>query len=106
MATKKAPLIVINTFTVKPGKQSDFIQLMKATVSKAPKGCLSVQLHASIDGTKVVNRSEWSSLEAFEKRFEGEGSKDAFAKIKELVEGVEQEPYWLVEDIRVPNSEQ
>ncbi|KAI8815567.1 uncharacterized protein EV422DRAFT_572638 [Fimicolochytrium jonesii] len=91
-------LIAINIFTVKPGTQPEFMALLKQTgKANPPAGCLSIQLHASVDGTKVLNRSEWASLEAFEKRFQTDGSKEAFAKIRELVERVEQEMYWLDE---------
>ncbi|KAJ3164211.1 hypothetical protein HDU88_005523 [Geranomyces variabilis] len=101
-AAPPARLFVNNTFTLKPGaSQEEFVALMKATVDKAPAGCLSVQLHSSVDGRKVLNRSEWSDMAAFERRFEG-GGKEAFGKIMALVESVQQEPFWLDADVQVP----
>ncbi|KAI8915258.1 hypothetical protein DFJ77DRAFT_510357 [Powellomyces hirtus] len=94
-----AKLIAINIFTVKPGKQSEFIQLMKNIATRTPPpGCKTIQLHASVDGKTVLNRSEWESLDAFENRFNDQSSKGVFSQMKELVDGVDQKPYWFDEE--------
>ncbi|KAJ3159540.1 hypothetical protein HDU86_001549 [Geranomyces michiganensis] len=101
-SSPQARLFVINTFTLKPGaSQDEFVTLMKETAGKAPPGCVNLQLHSSVDGRKVVNRSEWTSMEAFEKRFEAADGKAAFGKIMALVESVQQEPYWLTAEVQL-----
>ncbi|KAJ3018479.1 hypothetical protein HKX48_002855 [Thoreauomyces humboldtii] len=106
LSNESGRLFVINTFHLKSqSTPTEFIALLKEATGKAPEGCLSVQLHASLDGTKVVNRSEWTDMQSFERRFDGDAKK-AFGKIMTMVERVEQEPYWLVADIALASGEQ
>jgi len=62
-------VILINVFTVEPGKQQELIELLtQATadsVRHAP-GFISARLHRSLDGTKVTMYAEWQSDEHYQ----------------------------------------
>jgi len=63
------PVILINAFTVEPGKQLELIELLtQATadfVRHAP-GFISAGLHRSLDGTKVTMYAQWQSDEHYQ----------------------------------------
>ena len=59
---------VIIIFTVKPEQQQELIEVIEEflkTVETLP-GFISASLHKSIDGVKVVNYAQWSSIDDFE----------------------------------------
>ena len=58
---------VIIIFTVKPEQQQDLIDAIKEFLKtvKTQPGFVSANLHKSIDGVKVANYAQWSSMDAF-----------------------------------------
>ena len=64
-----APVItLINVFTVAPERQQELVSLLdKATedVMRHQPGFVAANIHASLDGTQVVNYAQWESQEAF-----------------------------------------
>ena len=56
----------INTFDVPPGAQLGLIENLKkaSLVARDEPGWLSVNIHRSIDGTKVVNYAQSDSVES------------------------------------------
>ncbi len=68
-----APLVtLINVFTVDPQRQEELVtaldQSTRDLFSTIP-GFLSANLHASQDGTTVVNYVQWASAEHFQSMF-------------------------------------
>jgi quinol monooxygenase YgiN len=63
-----AYITLINVFTVEPERQRELVDLLiEATeqVIKDVPGFISANIHASTDGTRVVNYAQWESPEAF-----------------------------------------
>jgi quinol monooxygenase YgiN len=61
-----APLTLINVFTVDPEKQDDLVRLLEQATEEDIRyrpGFISVNIHASLDGTNVVNYAQWESEE-------------------------------------------
>jgi quinol monooxygenase YgiN len=62
------PVILINVFTVDPGRQQELVELLtratELSVRSAP-GFLSARLHRSFDGTKVTMYAQWRSEEDY-----------------------------------------
>jgi heme-degrading monooxygenase HmoA len=59
---------LINVFTVQPSRQRELVDLLvKATeeVMQHQPGFIAANIHASTDGTRVVNYAQWESTEAF-----------------------------------------
>lgn len=55
---------LINVFTVTPDKQRELLRvLQQATeeVMRHQRGFISANLHASEDGTRVINYAQWAS---------------------------------------------
>ena len=63
----KQPIVtLINTFTVKPEKQNELIDVLSDATEKVIKhldGFISASLHRGIDGTYVANYAQWASKE-------------------------------------------
>ncbi len=62
-------LTLINVYEVEPENQADLIRaLSKATENgiRRQPGFVSVCVHGSLDGRKVVNYAQWASKEHFE----------------------------------------
>ena len=58
---------LINVFTVAPERQRELVDLLIEATEKAIKhvpGFISANIHASTDGTRVVNYAQWESAEA------------------------------------------
>lgn len=59
---------LINVFTVTPDSQQQLVDLLiEATeqVMRHRPGFVSANIHASLDGTRVVNYAQWRSREDF-----------------------------------------
>lgn len=60
---------MINVFTVEPAYQRELVDLLgKATeeVIRHQPGFVAANIHAALDGTKVVNYAQWESAEALD----------------------------------------
>jgi|SRR6476469_4083679 len=61
---------LINVFTVEPSKQEKLVELLIEStkqIMNKQEGFISANIHKSMDGTKVVNYTQWKNKEAFEK---------------------------------------
>lgn len=62
-------LTLINVYEVEPGRQADLARaLSESTESRIrhQPGFISVSIHSSLDGKKVVNYAQWASRAHFE----------------------------------------
>ena len=59
---------LINVFTVEPENQGRLIEAWQSSTDEVIRhlpGFVSANIHASLDGTKVVNYAQWESQESF-----------------------------------------
>ncbi|WP_018332584.1 antibiotic biosynthesis monooxygenase family protein [Actinomycetospora chiangmaiensis] len=59
---------LINVFTVERGHQDELVDALDratAEVFTGVPGFISANVHASLDGTRVVNYAQWASEEAY-----------------------------------------
>lgn len=57
---------MINTLTVKPEKQQELMDYLKAMTEEAvvtAPGFISANFHLSKDGTRVINYAQWRSIQ-------------------------------------------
>lgn len=90
---------LINVFTVKPGKQDEFMNAQIAEYKRLEgqiKGTLTINLHRSLDGTKCVNYAQFSSETDYRAWVKSDLFKEHFEKIKDLVEQAEPALYEVV----------
>ncbi|MET9260994.1 antibiotic biosynthesis monooxygenase family protein [Amycolatopsis sp. NPDC004079] len=63
---------LINVFTVAPEKQQALVKVLttatEEVIGRRP-GYVSANIHASTDGTRVVNYAQWTSAEALQAMF-------------------------------------
>ena len=81
---KRSLVTLINVYEVDPEKQTELVlRLADATekVMRHQPGFVSVNIHRSIDGTRVVNYAQWASKEDFERMMK---SPEAQGQIKEF----------------------
>ena len=62
-------LTLVNVFTVSPDRQRELVDLLidatERVIQHVP-GFISANIHASVDGTRVVNYAQWESADAFQ----------------------------------------
>lgn len=64
-----ACVTLINVYEVEPERQADLVRLLSEateTVIRRQPGFVSVSIHSSMDGKRVVNYAQWASKEHFE----------------------------------------
>jgi len=57
---------MINTLTVKPGKQQELMAYLQEMTEKDVVSCpgfISANFHMSLDGTHIINYAQWRSLD-------------------------------------------
>jgi quinol monooxygenase YgiN len=65
----RAPLTLINVFSVAPENQDELIKLLTDVTEhnvRHHKGFVSASLHRGIDGKKVTMYAQWASVDAYE----------------------------------------
>jgi len=65
----RAPLTLINVFTVAPENQGTLIELLAEVTEqnvRHHKGFISDSLHRSVDGRKVTMYAQWASVDDYE----------------------------------------
>lgn len=75
---------LINVYEVEPEKQAELVRLLAEateTVMRHQSGFVSVNIHSSFDGTRVVNYAQWTSKEDFERLMK---SPEAQAQMKKF----------------------
>jgi len=82
---------LINVYEVEPEKQADLAKALsestESTIRHQP-GFISVCIHSSLDGGKVVNYAQWASkghLEAFMKKPEAQEQFKLFSRLAKSV---------------------
>jgi quinol monooxygenase YgiN len=83
----RAPLTLINVFTVTPDKQDELIGLLTdvtAQYVRHHKGFVSASLHRGLDGSKVTMYAQWASIEHYEAMRQDSGPAAALARVRQI----------------------
>jgi quinol monooxygenase YgiN len=61
-------VVAVNVFRVEPEQQQHVIDFLVENRHRSMKhpGCLSVSIHKSLDGERIINYVQWRSWEEFE----------------------------------------
>jgi quinol monooxygenase YgiN len=87
---------LVNVFTVDPGRQQALVEvLVRATddVMRHIPGFVSANIHASTDGTRVVNYAQWESAAAFQAMLENPTAQEHMREAAELAEAFDPHLY-------------
>ena len=98
---------LINVFIVEPANQPHLVDLLvEATddVMKELPGFVSASIHASEDGTRVTNYTQWRNREDFEAMLKNPAAQEHMRSISEIAES-DSHLYEVVEAIEVGTQE-
>lgn len=80
---------LINVFTVLPERQQELVDLLASVTDEVMVGIagfVSANIHASLDGTKVVNYAQWASEEHFEAMLQSPVAGEHMAKASAIAD--------------------
>jgi antibiotic biosynthesis monooxygenase (ABM) superfamily enzyme len=99
IATDHDVITLINTFTTVPDNQQALVDILveatKTVMCKMP-GYVSANIHASLDGTRVVNYAQWQRRRDFEAMLAEPEARKHMRKASELAEHFEPHLYEVV----------
>ena len=78
---------LINVFTVEPGNQGRLIEAWQRSTDEVIRhlpGFVSANIHASLDGTKVVNYAQRESQESFTSMLADPAASEWLSKLAEI----------------------
>lgn len=78
---------LINVFTVDPDKQQQLLDLLSEATEQVIRhrpGFISANMHASLDGTRVVNYAQWRTREDLEAMLADAEAAEHITAIQEL----------------------
>lgn len=91
IAAEAPCLTLVNSYEVEPEKQGDLVRLLSeitdGTMRHEP-GFVSVAIHSSLDGTRVVNYAQWTSREHFDAFMKKPGTMDQLKRFAALAKSV------------------
>lgn len=84
-------LTLVNVYEVAPDKQAELVRLLTEGTENAIRyepGFISVSVHSSFDGKKVVNYAQWASKDHFEAFMRKLETKELLVRFSALAESV------------------
>ena len=99
MSNNHKPVILINTFTLVPGKLDEFVELQAAQARRNKAnpilGFQGGRMFRSVDGTKAVLVTAFDSIDAHKQLMESGAFKEHRDRILPLIQGAEPAYYEL-----------
>lgn len=82
---------LVNLYDVAPERQEALVALLGEVTEQAVRrqpGFISVSIHASLDGTRVVNYAQWASREDFERMLRNPDTQAQFRRLAGVAKSV------------------
>ena len=96
ISAQTSVLTLINTFTVKPERQEEVMELLRRATEDVMRhlpGFISATIHRGIEGNKVANYAQWRSMEDFQAILEKPQAVEHMQEIMKLCEKFEPTLY-------------
>ena len=96
ISTDARLVTLVNVFTVQPEQQKALVEvLVRATdeVIQHVPGFISANIHASVDGVRVVNYAQWKSADAYRAMLENPAAQEHMREAADLADGFEPHLY-------------
>lgn len=96
ISTDAELVTLINVFTVAPGRQAELVETLDRTTRAffaTVPGFRSANVHASQDGTRVVNYAQWASAAHFQAMLRMPEARPHLAEIGALIEASDPKLY-------------
>jgi heme-degrading monooxygenase HmoA len=87
---------LINVYEVEPERQAELVRLLAEvtdTVMRRQPGFVSVNIHSSFDGTRVVNYAQWASKEDFERLMKNPDAQAQIGRLAAVAKSVQPALY-------------
>lgn len=87
---------LVNVFVVAPERQRELVELLERTTTETMvhrPGFVSANIHASTDGTRVVNYAQWESAESFQAMLADQGAQSHMREAMEIAESSDPHVY-------------
>ncbi|MGW4826639.1 antibiotic biosynthesis monooxygenase family protein [Amycolatopsis japonica] len=94
IAAESAHFTMVNIFHTTPEHQQRLFDVMSkgADVMGRHQGCVSVDMHLSFDGTKLISITEWERKEDFEDMRARSDLQQYFKEVSGIITGVDPTP--------------
>jgi heme-degrading monooxygenase HmoA len=87
---------LVNVFVVAPERQRELVDLLTRVTEETMRGVpgfVSANLHASTDGTRVVNYAQWTSAAAFQAMLADPVAREHMRRAQEICESSDPHLY-------------
>jgi heme-degrading monooxygenase HmoA len=105
IAKHSGPVTQITVLETEPGKQDELLNVLKerARFMATQPGFVSISLHESLDGAKIINYVQWTSRELLEKAHHSPEFRGKWPQVSKLADTAQPNLYKVVhvEEARV-----
>jgi heme-degrading monooxygenase HmoA len=93
------PITQITIVEAEPGKQAEALTLMteRARFMSRQPGFLSISLHRSLDGKRIVNYIQWQSREQLQSAHKSPDFRKEWERFDRLTDGIDPHLYEVVQ---------
>src|SRR3979490_3116973 len=97
--TEKQPVTQITFIEVEPEKQQEALSLMteRAHFMARQPGFISISLHRSLDGRRIVNYVQWQNRELLQSAHKSPDFRKAWRKFDDLTDQIDPHLYEVAE---------
>ncbi len=97
--TNNQPVTQITIVEAEPGKQQDALKLMteRARFMAKQPGFVSISLHRSLDGKRIVNYIQWRSREQLQSAHKSPDFRKEWDRFDDLTDGIDPHLYEVVQ---------
>lgn len=96
ISTEAPVATLINVFTVAADRQRELVDVLVAATEDVMQnipGFVAANIHASTDGTRVVNYAQWESADAFQAMLQNPDAREHMDRAAELAESFDPRLY-------------
>jgi heme-degrading monooxygenase HmoA len=97
--TSSQPVTQITIVEAEPGKQAEALSLMtdRARFMAQQPGFVSISLHRSLDGKRIVNYIQWRSREQLQSAHKSPGFRKEWERFDRLTDDIDPHLYEVVQ---------
>src|ERR1041385_8751813 len=95
----KQPVTQITIIEAEPGKQAEALSLMteRARFMQRQPGFISISLHRSLDGRRIINYIQWQSRDLLRAAHQSPEFRKAWNQFEELTDEIDPHLYEVAE---------
>ncbi|WP_407167145.1 antibiotic biosynthesis monooxygenase family protein [Bradyrhizobium sp. ORS 111] len=97
--TKQRPVTQITIIEAEPQKQAEALSLMteRARFMQRQPGFISISLHRSLDGRRIVNYVQWETRDQLRAAHQSPEFRKAWSQFESVTDGIDPHLYEITE---------